>query len=96
MYYLGFSFGYHDSSVCICSADGEILGIYSEERFSRIKHDSGFPSKALSFLIDKHCVTSKDILKVYFYEDPVAKVVANLSSLRAHEISEDSYHLKNS
>ena len=74
MYYLGFSFGYHDSSVCICSADGEILGIYSEERFRRIKHDSGFPSKALSFLIDKHCVTSKDILKVYFYEDPVAKI----------------------
>ena len=74
MYYLGFSFGYHDSSVCICSSAGEILGIYTEERFSRIKHDSSFPSKALEFLINKHSVTPKNILKAYFYEDPVAKI----------------------
>ena len=41
-YILGISCFYHDSAVCLIK-DGEIINAVQEERFSRIKHDSGFP-----------------------------------------------------
>ena len=43
---LGISAFYHDSAVCLIE-DGKLLFAAQEERFSRKKHDSGFPEKAL-------------------------------------------------
>jgi len=40
---LGLSFYYHDSSAALVK-DGLLVAAVEEERFSRRKHDSGFPA----------------------------------------------------
>ena len=40
---LGISCYYHDAAACLV-VDGEIVAAASEERFSRIKQDSGVPN----------------------------------------------------
>jgi len=45
MHILGIGVG-HDAAACLL-ADGEIVAMAAEERFSRIKHDAGFPSAAI-------------------------------------------------
>lgn len=69
MIVLGISCFYHDSAICIMK-DGEILFAGEEERFSRLKHDSQFPSLALRAGLD-HCkIEADEIDKVIFYEKP--------------------------
>ena len=46
MLLLGINSAFHDSSVALI-ADGQVLFAAEEERFSRIKHDSSFPKRAL-------------------------------------------------
>jgi hypothetical protein len=41
----------HDSSACIVR-DGELLFAVAEERISRLKHDSRFPSNAIRACLD--------------------------------------------
>lgn len=38
---------YHDSSAALVSLEGDILACMTEERFSNIKHDGGFPSACI-------------------------------------------------
>jgi len=45
MHILGLSGFYHDSAAAIVR-DGEIVAAAQEERFTRKKHDPGFPSGA--------------------------------------------------
>ena len=73
MYIIGFSFGYHDSSVTILK-EGRIVGVYSEERFSRKKHDKSFPEKALQYAIKYHSISSELIDSACYYEDPILKL----------------------
>ena len=47
MYILGVSCFYHDSAAALLE-DGQLVAAAEEERFSRKKHDYGFPSKAIS------------------------------------------------
>lgn len=54
------SSGNHDSSVALL-IDGKIVFAESEERVSRKKHDSHFPSKALSEVLKKNSLSLKDI-----------------------------------
>ena len=42
MYVLGLSFFYHDGSAALVK-DGVVLAAAEEERFSRRKHDPGYP-----------------------------------------------------
>ena len=44
MYILGISAYYHDSAAALV-ADGQIAAAVQEERFTRKKHDAGFPTK---------------------------------------------------
>ena len=46
MYILGISAFYHDSAACLLK-DGEIIAAAQEERFTRKKHDAGFPNYAI-------------------------------------------------
>ena len=48
MIVLGISAFYHDSAAVIVR-DGVLVAAAQEERFSRIKHDSAFPSKAITY-----------------------------------------------
>ena len=48
---IGISAYFHDSAVALIE-NGEIIYASQEERFSRIKHDSNFPNKALKNLLE--------------------------------------------
>jgi len=72
MIILGISAFYHDSAVCLLK-DGEILFAAQEERFSRKKHDAGFPEKSLQAALDYCGVSRADIDYVVFYEKPFVK-----------------------
>lgn len=62
---IGISAFYHDSAACIIK-DGEIIAAAQEERFTRKKHDSNFPSHALSYVIDQLDVDVSKINHVAF------------------------------
>ncbi len=69
---LGLSFYYHDSSAALV-ADGVLVAAAEEERFSRVKHDSGFPQLAVDFVLAKAGLTIHDVDYVVFYEKPFVK-----------------------
>jgi len=70
---LGISSFYHDSAVSIIE-DGRIVFAAQEERFSRIKHDSSFPSKAISCALSYLNLDLDDIDFFTFYEKPLLKM----------------------
>ena len=72
MYILGISAFYHDSAACLIR-DGEIIAAAQEERFTRIKHDSNFPSNAIQFCVDHAGVNADQIAAIAFYEKPFLK-----------------------
>lgn len=50
--------------------DGELVAAVEEERFSRVKHHSGFPYKAIQFCLDQAGITLKDVAHVGHYWKP--------------------------
>ncbi|MEE8468933.1 MAG: carbamoyltransferase [Planctomycetota bacterium] len=69
---LGLSFYYHDSSAALVQ-DGVLLAAAEEERFSRVKHDSGVPGLAVDFVLAQAGLTIHDVDYVVFYEKPFVK-----------------------
>ncbi|MEK8024229.1 MAG: carbamoyltransferase N-terminal domain-containing protein [Candidatus Hydrogenedentota bacterium] len=69
---LGVSCFYHDSAACLVR-DGMVIAAADEERFSRRKHDSGFPALAMEFCLRKAGITTHDLDAVVFYEKPFKK-----------------------
>src|SRR5262245_55969055 len=49
---LGISAYFHDSSAALV-IDGEVVAAAQEERFSRLKHDSGLPIQAVRFCLQQ-------------------------------------------
>jgi carbamoyltransferase len=72
MYILGISCFYHDSAAALIK-DGKLVAAAEEERFSRIKHDSDFPSKAIRFCLEHAGISEKDLDYAVFYEKPFHK-----------------------
>ncbi|MBN1272400.1 MAG: carbamoyltransferase [Candidatus Aminicenantes bacterium] len=72
MYILGISCFYHDAAAALLK-DGRIAAAAEEERFSRIKHDFGFPEQAVQFCLDHEGIKAGDLDYVIFYEKPFAK-----------------------
>ena len=70
---LGLSFFYHDSAACLL-VDGVPVAMSEEERFSRRKHDSGYPELAVDFVLKTAGVSSHDLDAVVFYEKPFIKL----------------------
>ena len=70
---VGISAFYHDSSAALIR-DGEIVSAASEERFTRIKHDSGFPKNSLRFVVKDSGITIDDVDAVVFYDKPFLKL----------------------
>ena len=50
MHILGVSAYYHDSAACLVQ-DGDIVAAAQEERFTRKKHDPGFPHRAVGYCL---------------------------------------------
>ena len=63
---LGLSAFYHDSAVALVE-DGRILAAAQEERFTRVKHDPGFPRNALRYCLE--VAKGGAIDQVVFYEN---------------------------
>jgi carbamoyltransferase len=72
MYVLGISAFYHDSAACLLK-DGEIVAAAQEERFTRKKHDAGFPHYAIQYCLKEAGISSGQIANVVFYEKPFLK-----------------------
>ncbi|MBI4447230.1 MAG: carbamoyltransferase [Acidobacteria bacterium] len=69
---LGVSAFYHDSAACLLQ-DGNIVAAVQEERFSRIKHDSSFPARAIAACLKIGECRVSDLDYVVFYEKPFIK-----------------------
>ena len=72
MYILGISAFYHDSAAALIK-DGELVAASMEERFSRKKHDNGFPTQAIQFCLEQAGITANDLEYAVFYEKPLIK-----------------------
>ena len=72
MYILGISAFYHDSAACLIK-DGEIIAAAQEERFTRKKHDAGFPSHAIKYCLKEAGIAANEIDNIVFYEKPFVK-----------------------
>ncbi|MEO6710351.1 MAG: carbamoyltransferase N-terminal domain-containing protein, partial [Planctomycetota bacterium] len=79
---LGLSFFYHDSSAALVQ-DGRLVAAAEEERFSRKKHDSGFPALAIEFALKQGRISIHDVDYVVFYEKPFVKFERMLVSALA-------------
>ncbi len=69
---LGVSAFYHDSAAALIK-DGHILAAAQEERFTRKKHDAGFPTNAIAYCLDEAQTTMGQIDHVVFYDKPFLK-----------------------
>lgn len=69
---LGISAFYHDSAACLVR-DGEIIAAAQEERFTRKKHDPGFPHKAVEYCLQTGNIGLKDVRHLVFYDKPLVK-----------------------
>jgi carbamoyltransferase len=68
MYILGLT-TLGDSAAALIK-DGQLIAAAEEERFSRVKHHSGFPYKSIEFCLDYAGITLKDIEHVGHYWKP--------------------------
>src|SRR5579863_5838777 len=73
VYILGLSCYYHDAAAVLLK-DGVLVAAAEEERFSRIKHDYGFPEKAIRFCLDQEGIQGEDLDYVVFFEKPFRKL----------------------
>ena len=69
---LGISAYYHDSAAAIVE-DGEIVAAAQEERFTRKKHDAGFPRDAVAYCLAAAGCRLGDLEAVVFYDKPWIK-----------------------
>jgi carbamoyltransferase len=69
---LGISAFYHDSAAALIE-DGRIIACAQEERFTRKKHDAGFPDRAIEYCLSHAGVGLEDIDFVAFYDKPFLK-----------------------
>ena len=71
-YVLGLSAFYHDSAACLLK-DGEIIAAAQEERFTRKKHDQGFPMKAVEYCLKEGGIGIEDLALVAFFDKSLVK-----------------------
>ncbi len=69
---LGISAFYHDSAAALVR-DGEIVPAAQEERFTRQKHDAGFPRNAVAYCLEASGINLAGIERVVFYDKPFLK-----------------------
>ncbi|NIJ53388.1 carbamoyltransferase family protein [Dyadobacter arcticus] len=69
---LGISAFYHDSAAALID-NGEIVAAAQEERFTRKKHDPGFPSNAVAFCLEYGGLSLNELDAIVFYDKPLLK-----------------------
>jgi carbamoyltransferase len=79
---LGISAYYHDSAAALLT-DGRLAAAAQEERFSRLKNDSDFPSQAVAFCLRQAALQPADLDAVVFYDKPILKFTRLLETYLA-------------
>lgn len=69
---LGISAYYHDSAAAL-AVDGHLIAAAQEERFTRVKHDQGFPKQAILYCLSEGALHLNDLDLVVFYDKPFLK-----------------------
>lgn len=69
---LGISAFYHDSAAALVT-DGTVVAAAQEERFTRVKHDAGFPGRAIEYCLAEAGLVLADVDHVAFYDKPFLK-----------------------
>jgi len=69
---LGISAFYHDSAAALVD-DGRIVAAAQEERFTRKKHDAGFPRHAIEYCLRESGGGLTEVDHVVFYDKPFLK-----------------------
>ncbi|MBD1143829.1 carbamoyltransferase [Pelagibacterales bacterium SAG-MED33] len=69
---LGISAFYHDSAASIL-IDGKIIAAAQEERFTRKKHDPGYPYNAIEFVLKYANLKLSEVDQIVFFEKPFLK-----------------------
>ena len=69
---IGLSAFYHDSAACLV-IDGEVIAAAQEERFTRKKHDEGFPKHSIEYCLTEAGLQIADIDYFVFYDKPFLK-----------------------
>src|SRR3954465_9631765 len=69
---LGISAYCHDSAAVLLT-DGVITAAAQEERFTRKKHDPGFPTNAIRYCLEEGGISLSDVDRVAFYDKPFLK-----------------------
>ncbi len=80
---LGISAYYHDSAAALV-VDGTIVAAAQEERFSRKKHDAGFPAQALRYCLEEGGIRLDDLDYIVFYDKPLIKFERLLETYLAY------------
>ena len=80
---LGISAFYHDSAADLV-VDGDIVAAAQEERFTRVKHDFGFPSQAIKYCLGEAGLTPAQLDAVIFYDKPFLKFERLMETYLAH------------
>ena len=83
---LGISAFYHDSAACLVE-DGEIVAAAQEERFTRVKHDAGFPGNAV-----RYCLAEGGIGDGGLVATNDRDLAEKIRSLRMHGEGSRYYH----
>src|SRR5436309_4351516 len=80
---LGISAFYHDSAAALV-IDGRIVAAAQEERFTRRKHDPGFPSSAIAYCLREAGLESDALDYIAFYDKPLTKFERLLETYLAY------------
>ena len=69
---VGLSAFYHDSAAALIE-DGRIVAAAQEERFTRKRHDAGFPEEAIKYCLQAAGVSLDEVDHIVFFEKPLIK-----------------------
>ena len=82
VYILGISAYYHDSAAALIR-DGVVVAAAQEERFTRKKHDEGFPACAIRYVLEEAGISLGQVAGIAFYDKPFLKFERLLESYHA-------------
>ncbi|MGB5760959.1 MAG: carbamoyltransferase [Sedimenticolaceae bacterium] len=82
-YILGVSAYYHDSAAALIYK-GKIVAAAQEERFTRKKHDAGFPAMSIRYCLKEAGISLSDVGDVVFYDKPLLKFERLLETYLAY------------
>src|SRR5690349_9868520 len=80
---LGISAFNHDSAAALVR-DGRIVAAAQEERFTRIKHDPAFPTRAIQYCLHEGGLSPAELDYIAFYDKPLTKFERLLETYLAY------------